>query len=205
MFVWNRKDTARSLKLIGYIFVGQPFSSSCDASCFVWIVTSLCVPLASIVKDNFTTLCCFFVFVIITYEFKKMKYQLYTAFQWTLSWRRPLSYRNQSIDLLVNQWTGFYMITASVMKGLTWFWLDIIMLETTRDRLQTVFLKIWITYPQKFKGLKISPDLYIFRNIPTNIYLSTIKVDNRNTRKTCEICSKLTKTSSMMSFWCFYC
>ena len=32
----------------------------------------------------------------------------------TLSWRRPLSYRNQSID----QWTGFYMITASVMKGL---------------------------------------------------------------------------------------
>ena len=31
----------------------------------------------------------------------------------TLSRRRPLSYRNQSID-----WTGFYMITASVMKGL---------------------------------------------------------------------------------------
>ena len=28
----------------------------------------------------------------------------------TLSWRRPLSYRNHS--------TGFYMITASVMKGL---------------------------------------------------------------------------------------
>ena len=27
-----------------------------------------------------------------------------------LSWRRPLSYRNQ--------WTGFYMITVSVMKGL---------------------------------------------------------------------------------------
>ena len=26
-----------------------------------------------------------------------------------------LSYRNQSIDL---QWTGFYMITSSVMKGL---------------------------------------------------------------------------------------
>ena len=36
----------------------------------------------------------------------------------TLSWRRPLSYRNQSIDCLANQWTGFYMITASVMKGL---------------------------------------------------------------------------------------
>ena len=33
----------------------------------------------------------------------------------TLSWRRPLSYRNQS----ANQWTGFYMITGSVMKELT--------------------------------------------------------------------------------------
>ena len=38
----------------------------------------------------------------------------------TLSWRRPLSYRNQSIDLFCksNQWTGFYMITALVMKDL---------------------------------------------------------------------------------------
>ena len=36
----------------------------------------------------------------------------------TLPWRGPLSYRNQSIDLLANQWTRFYMITASVMKEL---------------------------------------------------------------------------------------
>ena len=45
----------------------------------------------------------------------------YSHFYLTLSWRRPLSYRNQSIDLicLANQWTGFYTITASVMKGLT--------------------------------------------------------------------------------------
>ena len=35
----------------------------------------------------------------------------------TLSWRRLLSYRNQSIDL-PSQWAGFYMITGSVMKGL---------------------------------------------------------------------------------------
>ena len=34
----------------------------------------------------------------------------------TLSWRRPLSYRHG------NQWTGFYMITASVMKGLNMFY-----------------------------------------------------------------------------------
>ena len=53
-------------------------------------------------------------------------------FELTLSWRRPISFRNQSIDLRyhietsplicsANQWTGFYMISASVMKGLTYF------------------------------------------------------------------------------------
>ena len=34
----------------------------------------------------------------------------------TLSWGRPLSYRNQSNG----QWTGFYMIMASVMKVSKW-------------------------------------------------------------------------------------
>ena len=39
----------------------------------------------------------------------------------TFSWRRPLSYRNQSIDLQnsANQWTGFYVIRVSVMKELS--------------------------------------------------------------------------------------
>ena len=41
---------------------------------------------------------------------------LQITFCLTLSWRRSLSYRNQPIDLR----TGFYMITASVMKGLKW-------------------------------------------------------------------------------------
>ena len=41
----------------------------------------------------------------------------------TISWQRPLSYRNQSIDFSplicsTNQWTGFYMNTASVLKEL---------------------------------------------------------------------------------------
>ena len=36
----------------------------------------------------------------------------------TLFWRRPLSYRNQSIDLLYRSVDWFYMITASVMKEL---------------------------------------------------------------------------------------
>ena len=35
----------------------------------------------------------------------------------TLSWRRPISYRNQSIDLRSK--FGFYMISASVMKELS--------------------------------------------------------------------------------------
>ena len=41
---------------------------------------------------------------------------------------------------------------------------------------------------------------------PANIYM--FKISNRNTRKRCEICSKLimkkTKTS-LTSFWCFHC
>ena len=40
------------------------------------------------------------------------------SFHLTLLWRRPLSYRNQSNDLRSKSWTGFYVITASVMKEL---------------------------------------------------------------------------------------
>ena len=36
----------------------------------------------------------------------------------TLSWRRPILYRKYIEICSANQWTGFYMITASVMKGL---------------------------------------------------------------------------------------
>ena len=39
--------------------------------------------------------------------------------QLTLSWPRPISYINQSIDLRSK--SGFYMISASVMKGLNLF------------------------------------------------------------------------------------
>ena len=46
----------------------------------------------------------------------------------TLSWRGPLSYKNQSIDLQsrANQWTSFYMITAFVMKESTWKFFNIV-------------------------------------------------------------------------------
>ena len=43
-----------------------------------------------------------------------VKYRTETITSLTLSWRRPLSYRNQS-----NQWTVFDMITAFVMKELS--------------------------------------------------------------------------------------
>ena len=58
----------------------------------------------------------------------------------TLSWQRPLSYRNQSIDLLVNQWTGFYMITASVMKELTHFYDEIksVLAETCSTEIKSL-------------------------------------------------------------------
>ena len=43
---------------------------------------------------------------------------IFVKLQLTFSWRRPLSYRNQSIVCSANQWTGFYMITVSAMKEL---------------------------------------------------------------------------------------
>ena len=36
----------------------------------------------------------------------------------TLSWRRPLSYRNRANQCRANQWTGFYMISVPIMKEL---------------------------------------------------------------------------------------
>ena len=39
----------------------------------------------------------------------------------TLSWRRPLYIETSPLICPANQWTGFYMITACVMKGLRYF------------------------------------------------------------------------------------
>ena len=38
---------------------------------------------------------------------------------------------------------------------------------------------------------------------PAGIYM--FKVNNRNTRTRCEICSKLTIKTPERSFWCLYC
>ena len=67
----------------------------------------LCILLSKAVKWSFALEFCD--------SFWSNKFDI-TIMTLTLSWRRPLSYRNQSNS--ANQWTGFYMITASVMKGL---------------------------------------------------------------------------------------
>ena len=43
----------------------------------------------------------------------------------------------------------------------------------------------------------------VFRFFPAGIYL--LKVNNRNTRTRCEICSKLTIKTPERTFWCLYC
>ena len=47
---------------------------------------------------------------------KEKKKSVFLGF--TPSWRRSLSYRNQSTELLCNQWTGFYTIGTSLRKEL---------------------------------------------------------------------------------------
>ena len=62
-------------------------------------------------SDSYSNFCCF-VFVFFTL---------------ILSWRGPLSYRNHCS---ANQWTGCYMITASVMKELTLHFESLVLLKT---------------------------------------------------------------------------
>ena len=80
-------------------------------------------------NDIFFAIFLFFFFFIFFLSFFLAKEMIHlNKNPLTLSWRRPLSYRHQSIDIETsplicgaNQWTGFYMITASVMKRLNSF------------------------------------------------------------------------------------
>ena len=63
---------------------------------------------------------CFWIFAKIKFRLiSKLFFESFlllgTKIELTLSWRGPLSYKKRA-----NQWTGFYMITASVMKELSW-------------------------------------------------------------------------------------
>ena len=50
-------------------------------------------------------------------------------------------------------------------------------------------------------------EIYIIpkqKNYPTPADIYLLKVNNRNIRASCEICSKLTVKTPLASFWCFY-
>ena len=62
------------------------------------------------------------------------------------------------------------------------------------------------TFAQQTHLLKHGKTFHLLKPFPAGIYL--LKVNNRNTRTKCEICSKLTiKTPErrLASFWCLYC
>ena len=47
------------------------------------------------------------------------QFKLLNVFHLTLSWRRSLSYRNQSMICRANQETGFYTVGASIMREIS--------------------------------------------------------------------------------------
>ena len=78
-----------------------------------------------------------------------------------------------------------------------WFWTCICFLCIIRFRQD-----YWTKHFWKIDNVFVVQN--IVATISANIYF--FKVNNRNTRKKCEICSKLTtKTASMMSLWCLDC
>ena len=94
-------------------------------------------------------------------------------FELTLSWRKPLSYRNQSIDRPLiggaNQWTGFYMITASITNELIKFNKEYIynqniphascLCEICENAI--FFIKVWIILFLKNWTCRQTPILFI--------------------------------------------
>ena len=67
------------------------------------------------------------------------------AFPLILSWRRYLSYRNQFIDLLCNQWTGLYIIGTSVIKELTSELKNWWIASLSNDLSEKGLTKLWIS------------------------------------------------------------
>ena len=99
----------------------------------------------------------------------------------TLSWRRPLSYRNQSTICGANQWTGFYMITVSAMEEL----------KSLINIVLSLLLTLDIFFKHSTHSSSVVIDDFDWSCIyPSSIYLFT--VNTGNTRTMCEICSKLT-------------
>ena len=64
----------------------------------------------------------------------------------TLSWQKPLSYRNKSLIYSTIQWSGFYMIGTSVMKELICLipiWAELICASLTRVTLHDLIVLLY--------------------------------------------------------------
>ena len=82
---------------------------------------------------------------------------------------------------------------CSQMSWFYWHYDNCILSDFRNKRL------IWILL--RWYGIKLTYLMQMFPiNSPLNIYL--FKVNNRNTRKSCEICSKLTTKTREWRHWC---
>ena len=95
-------------------------------------------------------------------------------------------------EVVSNQWTSFYIITTSVMKGLKQ---KIWETETSRNKSRitfshSVYAKNHVWAWDLLILLLSIISVWLYKMYPTNIYL--FKFNNRSTIKRCEICSKLT-------------
>ena len=97
----------------------------------------------------------------------------------TLSWRRSLSYRNQSIDLLCKSRTGFYMIGTFAMKELKittnngLYLLDVFQYyKNTRENIQSI--KCWI-FPSMISLVTFAPKLTLKKDMSRRNQVIEIK------------------------------
>ena len=95
-------------------------------------------------------------------KFSKSVGNINNSYNLTLSWRRPLSYRNQPIDLLC--------------KSMDWFLYDN---GLPHERVNVISISMGMS----------STGIYLF------------KVNNKNTRKMCKICTKLTMKALEQRQW----
>ena len=82
----------------------------------------------------------------------KQNFRTYCLIWLTLSWRRPLSYRNQSIDLLCKSvdWFLYDNGLRHEKVKVAWYWISILCLKSQYPGKVIRFTKYW-KYMKKFK------------------------------------------------------